>query len=304
VSTSVKGNLLLDKEEYGKLSEKVLGNIGIPSQPKVIMQINEEVGKEDTNFQRVADIISTDSAMTARLLKVVNSAFFGLGQKVDSVHRALSLMGLKNFTNIIVASSLRDTLGINDEIDELYWDHSMATATISSHIAKKINIENIDQAYITGLFHDCGIPLMKKRFSDYKELADYSLGVVNKESLSGKTQSIIGIEDERYSTHHCAIGYLTAKSWRISEVVCHTIWNHHYINIDIHEDPVVKRLSAILLLADYLGSYILYLRGSKCAVDSEQEWADIHHKALHELGFDVDDITDFKDEFEDMFMWK
>jgi putative nucleotidyltransferase with HDIG domain len=297
------GNLSLDKEEYGKKSEKIIGEIGIPSQPQVVMKINEEVSRQDVNFQRIADIISTDSAMTAKLLKVVNSAYFGLSQKVDSVQRALSMLGLKNLNNIILASSLRETLGMHDSIDEMYWDHSMATATISSHIAKKIQFDNLDQAYITGLFHDCGIPLMRKRFPEYTELADYALGVVNKESLTGKTKSIIDIEDERYATHHGAIGYLTAKSWRISLVVCNTIWHHHDIDIDTHEDSQVKKLSAILLLADYLGSHILYLRGSKCVVDSEQDWASVHHKTLSELGLDVEDITDFKDDFEDMFMW-
>lgn len=296
------GNLLLDKEEYGKKAQKIIGNVGIPSQPQVVMKINEEANKQDVNFQRIADIISTDGAMTAKLLKVVNSAFFGMSQKVDSVHRALSLVGLKCFINIILASSLRETLGIKDEIDEMFWDHSMATATISSHIAKKVEFENIDQAYITGLFHDCGIPLMRKRFPEYTGLADYALGVISTESLTGITKSIIGIEDEYYATHHCAIGYLTAKSWSIAPVVCHAIWHHHYIDIDIHEDQYVKRLSAILLLADYLGSHILYLRGSKCAVDSEHDWASIHHKVLSELELEVDDISDFKDDCEDMFI--
>lgn len=303
MSVQVKGSELLDKEAYGEKSESIIKTIGIPSQPKVIMKINEEASKDDVNFQTVADIIATDGAMTAKLLKMVNSAYFGLGQKVDSVQRALSLMGLENFNNIILASSLRETLGITDSLDEMYWDHSMATATISSHIAKKIKSDNVDQAYLVGLFHDCGIPLMRKRFPEYTELAEFALGVVNKESLTGLTKSIIGIEDENYATHHCAIGYLTAKSWKISPIVCNTIWHHHYIDINIHEDPQVRKLSSILLLADYMGSHIMYLRGSKCAVDSEQDWAEIHHKALDELDLSVEDITDLKEEFEDMYLW-
>lgn len=281
-----------------------MGEVGIPSQPQIILDINEKVKKENADFSNIADIVSKDVAMTAKLLKVVNSAFFGVGEKVDSVYRAFSLLGMKNFISIILASALRESLcSNNDPALENFWDHSLATATISMHIAKKIKYDTVDQAYLAGLFHDCGVPLLKKRFPDYTEVADYALGVVNKEAVTEKTPSIISTEDERYATHHCAIGYLIAKSWNVSPVVCHTIWHHHDIDIDIHKEPSVKRLSAILLLADYLASHILYLRGSNCSVDSEQDWASVHYKSLSELEMDVDDISNLKDDFEDMYMW-
>lgn len=297
-------NLSLDKEEYSEKAQKVIGEVGIPSQPQVITEINREANKKDANFNDIADIISKDVAMTAKLLKVVNSSFFGLGNKIDSVYRAFSLLGMKNFNNIILSSALKESLGGgNDTAYETFWDHSMATATISLDVAKKTGFENVDQAYLAGLFHDCGVPLLKKRFSDYTGYADDALGVVNKEALTGKTDSVIVTEDKRYATHHCAVGYLIAKSWNVSPTVCSAIWHHHDIDIDTHKDLSVKKLSSILLLADYLGSHILYLRGSNCAVDSEHDWANIHHKALSELDMDVEDVSNLKDDFEDMYMW-
>ncbi len=128
---------------------------------------------------------------------------------------------------------------------------------------------------------------------------DYALGVAGSASLSGAIKSIIGIEDERYSTHHCAIGYLVAKSWNLPTAVTTAILHHHYINIDIHEDLTLKKLSATLILADYISSYLLFLGGSSCSVDPEPEWAKSHKKILSELSMSVEDVIELKEDLTD-----
>jgi putative nucleotidyltransferase with HDIG domain len=287
---------LLNQEGYVKKAEELISNIGIPTQPQILVNLNKEINKPGADLGDIADIVSRDVALSAKLLKIVNSAFFGLREKVDSIHRALSLLGLKNFNKIILASSLREALGNHGPGTEKFWNHSMTTATISSHIAKKVGFEHEEQAYVAGLFHDCGVPFLMKKFSDYAQIVDYALSVVPSESLSGRSRSIIGIEEERYDTHHCAIGYLVAKSWRLSLTVAKSVWYHHYIHIDIHKDPSTKRLSAILLLADYIAGYILYLSGGHCSVESESEWANMHKKVLSELSLSIDNIKDLKED--------
>lgn len=287
----------MNQEEYIKKAEELVNSIGIPSQPQIVLDINKEINKPDADLRKIADIVSRDVAMSAKLLKIANSPFFGLREEVDSIQRALSLLGLKNFNNIILASSLRETLDAQNPVLEKFWNHSMATALISLHIAKKVIYPSVDQAYIAGLFHDCGIPFILKKFPGYSEIADYAMSIVGTEALSGRTKSIIGIEDERYNTHHCAVGYLVAKSWRLSNPVCQSIWYHHYVNIDTHNDASTRRLTAILLLADYISSYLVYLAGGKCPVDTEQEWAKIHKKVLFELSLTVENIKDLREDF-------
>ncbi len=288
---------LLSQEEYGKKAEELIKSVGIPAQPQIVMDVNEEINNPNVDLRRISELVSKDVAMSAKLLKIINSAFFGLREEVDSIDRALSLLGLRNFNNIILASSLREALGGHDPVIEKFWNHSMATATICSKIARKIAFQSVDQAYIAGLFHDCGIPLLMKKFPDYTQIADYALSVVPTESLVGKSKSIIGIENERFDTHHCAVGYLIAKSWRLSDAVTQSIWYHHYINIDIHKDRYTKTLSAILLLADYISSYLLFFSGGGCSVDPESEWAKMHKKILSELTLNIDSLKDMKEDF-------
>ncbi len=292
-------NKLLDQKEYGDEARKLISTVGIPSQPRIITEVNTEIKKPEANIMTVSEIISKDVAMSAKLLKVINSAFFGLREKVDSIDRALSLMGLKNFNSIILSSAFRDSLGNQGPSAEKFWNHSMTAASAASYIAKKVGYPDEDQAYTAGLFHDCGVSLLEKKFPDYIEVSEHALSIVNSESLQGVNKSIIGVEDERFATHHCAIGYLVAKSWKLSTAVIEAIWYHHYINVDIHKDPIAKRLSSILILADYISSHILYLTGGECSVDSEAEWAKMHTKVITELDLNAQNIKDIKDDLTD-----
>lgn len=289
---------LLSQETYMKQAEEIVGSIGIPSQPAVMMEVNDEINNPKSDLMSVSQIISRDVATSAKLLKVINSAFFGLEEKVDSIQRALSLMGLQNFKRIILSSALRDAFGSKSSASEKFWKHSMQTATIAVRIAEKVGYNPPDQAYIAGLFHDCGVPLLLKKFPDYHELADYALSVVGTKSLMGENKSVIGVEDERFNIHHCAIGHLVARSWNLSDPVIQVIWYHHYIDIDFHKDTSVRKLSAVLILSDYLAGHLLYLSGG-CPVEIEEEWAAMHGKIMRELEFELDDIKDMKDQVEE-----
>jgi len=287
---------LLSEEEDVKKAEELISSIGIPTQPSLLLEINKKISRPDAGFGDLTDLISRDVAMSAKLLKIANSVFFGLREKVDSIQRALSLIGLKNFNRIILATSLRESIGGHGSSTEKFWNHSMTVAGASAHIAGRVGFESEEQAYIAGLFHDCGVALLMKKYQDYHQILDYSLSVASSVSLSGIKKSIIGIEEERYNTHHCAVGYLITKTWRLPLSVAQSVWHHHYINIDIHADPVTRRLSAILLLADYIGGHILYLGGSNCAVENETEWVRMHKKAAAELAVNAESVKDMRDD--------
>ncbi len=287
---------LLDVKNYVSTTEELLSYTSIPPQPKIVSDINNEINRPNADLQTVSDFISQDVTMSSRLLKVVNSAFYGLREKVDSVHRALSLIGIKNFKNIILASSLREAYGSKDANFEKFWNHSMSTASIASRIAQKVNFHSPEQAYLAGLFHDCGVPILLKSYKDYADIVDDALSVVPVASLSGNSKSIIGVEHERYKTHHCSVGYLIAKKWNMSEIVCNAIWHHHYVKIDIHSDEVTKKLVAIVILADYMSSLISSIEGGGIAVDPESEWAKMHEKVISELSMNVDSVIDLKED--------
>ena len=295
---------LLSQDEYSAKAEELVKSIGIPSQPKIILAVNKEINKPDADLKTISEIISKDVSISAKVLKLANSSFFGIRENVDSIDRAIAMLGMKDFRKIIMTSALREMLGENDTYMERFWDHSMTAAAVASRIAEKVGHESPEQAYIAGLFHDCGVPFLMKKYADYTGLVDYALSVVNAEALSGAGKSIVGVEDKRYNTHHCAVGYIIAKSWNLSPSVHQSIWYHHYIHLDIHVNESTRHLSAILILADYISSYMLFRRGGGCSVDPAPEWARMHKDVMYELNLQEYDVIDLMEDLEHQYVVK
>ena len=155
-------------QDIVKETETLLQSIGIPSQPRVIMDINREIDKADPDFRVISNLISRDVAMSAKILKVCNSPFFGLREKADNVDWALNVLGLKNFKNVVFASALRDSMknrNIGEKDFEAFCDHSLFVAKIAQNIVLRLSPEikshmDPNHAYMCGLFHDCAIPLL------------------------------------------------------------------------------------------------------------------------------------------------
>ena len=168
-------------------------------------------------------------------------------------------------------------------------------ASVSELVAKKAYSDSLtpgefkdllDHAYPLGLFHDCAIPLMMKKFPDYVDVAPIALnGTWSAEEPATK------VEEDRYSTGHCAIGYIVAKSWQLNENICEAIRHHHDPQITLHEDLNRRRLVANLLLAECIVE-ILTLGNS---ADIEDNLADLPDELLFELDLGKDDIPNIRE---------
>ena len=236
----------------GKLVEeakKIIQSIAIPSPPRILMDIQQEMGKPEPEYRTLTELISRDVSMTARVLKVANSPFFGLRYRAKSIDTALSVLGLDNFANVILTSALRDAMKHqNIPLKELeaFYHHSILIARLCQSMAQRISQRGKDgvsphQAYLTGLFHDCGMPMLAWRFGDYYP---------NVRREFGDKRSYIDIEEVLYKTNHCIVGSFLARAWRLPELVCDAIQFHHYPGIRLEEDADLQRMVALLILAE------------------------------------------------------
>jgi len=236
-------------------AEKIIESIEIPSQPKIIMAITEEVLKPEQNFRKIRDLVSQDISMSAKILKVANSSFFSVEKEIVSIQAALSLLGLNNFTDIVLTSTLRDVykdfqLDANDL--EAIFDHSTLVAKTSQLICQKIRyldsgIVFDSQVYMAGLFHDIGILIMAKRFPDY----------FNKiRTFCNENNPLIAIEEENYKTNHCMVGHLMGKKWKLPPFVCDIIVYHHDSDFEACDEISSNKILQIIMLAEILNNYI------------------------------------------------
>ena len=267
-----------------KVAESILKSISIPPCPEVVMALMEEVRQPEVDFAKIVKLISGDVGLAASMLKTANSPFFALRTKVNSVQQAVSVLGLKNLSQIVRGSALQNALG-GDKVEmERYWDRSNFTAVVASHMAARLEGVSREDAYTYGLFHDCGIPILMMKFPDYKE----------KLSASNKfAKLIIVIEDTNYATNHAQVGNMLTRNWCLPEHISQAILVHHDHSIfsknSNHVSPLVCTLVAIQLVSEHIVATFL-------DKPDDAEWQISGPEAIDYLGLSTEDMTDITED--------
>jgi len=194
--------------------------------PHIVTRLVQLVNDEESTLQDFEEVIRQDPALVARLLTLVNSSYFGLTRKVDSISRAVALLGMKNLHNIAVTDAIQGMLRSNSGSTEFspqrLWLHSAASGICCKMIAERIFSINGDDAYLCGILHDIGLIVeMEADQETFLQLID---------QLVPDGPTIIEVEQHLFSTDHGQIGYLLSKEWRIPDAIAEAIRDHHHLN--------------------------------------------------------------------------
>ena len=192
--------------------------------PHIVTRLVQLVNDDESTLQDFEEVIRLDPALVARLLTLVNSSYFGLTRKVDSISRAVALLGMKNLHNIAVTDAiqgmLRSDSGSTEFSPQRLWLHSAASGICCKMIAERIFTLNGDDAYLCGILHDIGLIVeMEAARESFLHLVD---------QLAPGGPPIIELEHELLATDHCQIGYILAKEWRIPDAIAEAIRDHHH----------------------------------------------------------------------------
>jgi len=246
----------------------------------------------DPDIDRIAQLISQDVGLAGTVLKVVNSPFYGLSNKITSIQQAVGILGMNSVVNIVNGISIKSSMS-DEKIKALtrFWDTAMDIAMTSATLAKNVGYNYPDNAYTLGLFHNCGVPLLMSRFDNYMEIMV--------ESYSGNHNRVIDFENTQLNTNHAVIGYYTAKSWNLPKLLCEIIAEHHnckrlFSAATVENDKTT--LTSILKMAEHIcGTYKIL--GQQ---EEDHEWEDIGQMVLEYLGFNDYDLETFKESFAEM----
>jgi len=196
----------------------------VPSLPLLYLEILDELESPMASMARVGSIISRDIGMTAKILHLVNSAFFGLPQRLSSPTLAAMLLGVDTIRAFLLSAhvfSEIETAKLREfQLDRL-WNHSINTAVYAREIAKveRQNRKLIDEAFVAGLLHDVGkLSLVTKLPSDYRQVLDLIL----KENVTAYVA-----ESEVFGTTHAEIGGYVLGLWGLSDSVVDAVRSHH-----------------------------------------------------------------------------
>ncbi|MGN7613906.1 HDOD domain-containing protein [Magnetococcales bacterium HHB-1] len=225
------------------------GKIGIPSQPKVVMDVINEMQSKDPDVNVISNLVERDPHLSARVLKLVNSPYFGSKMPIMSVSHGIAMLGMKDFQRLVVVGALRETLGgKNDSEMDVIWHYMTVSAKVAEYMASWLKtLSSPEEAYMAALFHDCAIPLMRKKFPDYLDL--YRMH-------ANRSIDIIQYEEEAYDTNHALVGSLLARSWGMPEDLSLAIRYHHVHNLSDVSGLGDSSLWFLLRFTDYVMSHI------------------------------------------------
>ncbi len=243
---------MLTKPDLSAVLEAIPADIYIPPQPAVLAQLQEEISKEGCNAESMAQLLSHDVAISATILKTVNSPYFGLRHKVQSIAHAISMLGIEPTRDLVASLLLRKEFKAKGIGFPRFWDSASNIADLSAFTAKRLGLLPADLPFTLGLFHDVGIPLMAQQYPDYLD--------VLKQANESDSTLFTDRENEQYDVDHAIIACAVTLEWGISESVRDIILYHHEVDdfyyFDSSENKEQSKLLSILKIAE-LGNSLM-----------------------------------------------
>jgi putative nucleotidyltransferase with HDIG domain len=226
------------------LRKKVENINSLPTIPSTLKQISKIIEDPVISLKEIGDFISNDPALTTKILKIVNSAFYGFPGRISSASHATVLLGSNVIKGLLVGASVFELmqnamLGL--------WEHSLGCAITSRLMAKRKGLKDYDDIYAAGLLHDIGKIILLLEFpKEYKE-------AMNEAKL--KNITIVETEGDHFIANHADIGSWLAEKWLFPRNLVEIIKYHHnpHLSKNAPIETAIVHLADILLRAKGVG---------------------------------------------------
>ncbi len=260
--------------------EHIKNNGNLLSLPQALMEVIEELGKEDYSAESLSKIILKDPSLTGKILKMANSPFYHRMAEIKTVQQAVSILGVTTVKCIALSTSLLHPEKIANEagVDpKSFFSYTLSVAAASEQIAKTIEYKAVDEAFIAGLLLDIGILFLVHHYPE-----EYSKVIQENTSY----QSLLDAEQDIFQVSHAEIGYYLAKSWGLPEYVLNAIRNHHDLFAS-DKDEVLSNIVklAVLLTTDEFSGFEQPLEHRLEATSKMAELLDMSKSDVEKISF-------------------
>lgn len=224
--------------------QELITNLGdLPPLPQVAAQVLRIVADPDSTADELQKVISTDQALTSQILKIANSAMFGMMREVKTVTQAIMTLGFSTIKSVVIASSAKNLYnrGSSGLQERLMWEHALATAMAGRAYGKLLRFPRTEEIFLAGLMHDIGKSVMGLKFPErYGALVRT---VYNEQGDS------LEMELDTFGFDHTMVGEALLQSWNLARNIEHTVRWHH----DPLETPQEDRsLCALVALGNQM----------------------------------------------------
>lgn len=238
------------KEFEGRLTKgkdwrEIVAWVGdLPPMPQVASRAISMVENPDITAQELTELLSTDAALAARVLKIANSAMFSRQREITTLNQAIMIIGFKALKGIIVAATLRQINKSFGNLEKLIWEASMCTAVCSTVITKKLRKPYAEEIFLLGLLHNLGqlvLLFQPETGRDYKLIL---------KQIDEYGADFASAEQDVFGFAHPLIGALVAKKWNFSPEACQVILHYRDELDGMKPSSVVEEKTAVVQLAE------------------------------------------------------
>ncbi|MFH1216839.1 MAG: HDOD domain-containing protein [Pseudomonadota bacterium] len=220
--------------------------------PHVAIRVTQMVGSEASTMQEFEEVIKLDPVLVVRLMRLVNSPYFGLSSHVESIAKAVIFIGMKHLRNLVAVEALRNLFTESGEETffsrKNLWIHSATVAILAQMISRRIFGDDGEDVFLASIIHDIGLIVEDQLCGE--ELRQ----VCMRYAQDPENESINVLEDRLIGTNHSKVGQLLATSWNLPDEVVEAIRNHHRHD---KKFPIPSVIS-ILHLAEFMACKMNY----------------------------------------------
>jgi len=201
------------------ITEAVMQQIDLPSAPAVVHQLTSLLAKDSVGSHRIAQIVATDQAFTAKTLKLVNSPFYGFARQITSIEEAITMLGVSTLQQLLLTTSVVGSLKTDCTVLTMddFWMHSFSVGVFAKQLLHTANPDTRNEAFVCGVMHDIGRLLLMRMDTD-KYVRFYDKG-----------ESVADLEKEAswFGTDHQKAGQILAQKWNFPSSFVAAIAYHH-----------------------------------------------------------------------------
>lgn len=271
-----------------RVIEDIERGFSIPAQPKLLKKIQDLIAQEEPELNLIARTISKDVAVSATVLKTINSPVYGLSRTVSDIPKSVRYIGLEGIVTLVTTSLIKQTFKQEDCSIALedFWLNATSIANTCVLIGNSLKQAiSKDILFSLGLFHDCGIPIMAMKYPEYHQIFE--------QALKFPAIPITSIEDSTYKANHATIGYYVATSWRLPKDICQLILAHH--ERDFLDNPFSRLQKFYFSILKMAENIVHQKRHNKDTPD----WAFLKIKVLNILVLNEDEYLALLEKYEE-----